>query len=587
METFIDLFAGCGGFSVGLRRAGMRSLAELEIDAWAAATLRSNFKNSEVIEDDIRNITDEKILQYTGVDVIVGGPPCQGFSVAGSTQYGLFDPRNELFYWFLHWVELLLPKIAVIENVPTILTKSKEGVTVLDAVKERLEPLGYTVKAKILNSADFGTPQARRRAFIVASRRGVDFVFPRVTHSQQSDQKGLFQTVLSYVTVGEALSDLPDLRSGEGSDDLVPYETAPQNRYQEYVRAGSSGVCNHIAMKHTSRLIERFKVIKPGQSLKDVPIEYGQIAKITGEKVKKPFGYNNYRLDPSVPSMTIPASFQSLFLHPFQNRNLTAREAARIMGFPDSFVFKGKRTTMSWEKHLSQYNQIGNAVCPTVAEALGRELIRALASANPDIAAAPPSLTRPPLPLKRAEQIPVLLGTIPEELRNRLAEVGKEWLKSPNTVFQSQGFSVPVETLPAAILFARWRECPLCSPDVAPHGHHTGTICFLISKDDLHSLRENKQDHGLDYHLRASLGLNHQVGHLVGEKLGELGFASIKDIQNERTGRKVRGIEVSTKIKVDAQLQRDFYRSVKDLLTIKKSTTKAEVRGGPVCSDSF
>ena len=131
---------------------------------------------------------------------------------------------------------------------------------------------------------------------------------------------------------------------------------------------------NHDAMKHLDRLIERFKIIKQGQSLKDVPISHGQIAYGSGEKVEKPFKYNNYRIRGDRPSLAIPASYQSLFIHPYLNRNLTAREGARLMSFPDWYEFSGPRTSMSWEEGLSQYNQIGNAVCPLVAKALGKSI---------------------------------------------------------------------------------------------------------------------------------------------------------------------------------------------------------------------
>ncbi len=574
MVKFLDLFAGCGGFSAGLRRAGLHGVGKLEIDEWAAATLRANFPQSEVLQADIRTIPDSKIETFRGVDVIVGGPPCQGFSVAGGTQFGIHDPRNELFHWFLHWVEVLRPRIAVVENVPTILTKVQDGGTVLDAVRERLGSLGYTVQAQILNAADYGTPQARRRAFIVASANGVNFAYPAPTHSPPGNGD-LFGPTLRYQTVGEALSDLPTLKAGEGTDELVPYATKAGCDYQRYAREGSVGVRNHIAMRHTSRLVERFKVIQPGQSLKDVPVEHGQVAKLTGEKVKKPFGYNNYRLDPHLPALTIPASFQSLFLHPVEHRNLTAREAARIMGFTDDFVFMGKRTTMSWEKNLSQYNQIGNAVCPPVGEALGRQIVAALREAGSrDESATSDSRTRP-LQLRGAERIPRIEAQIPDALRLALMELGRAWSNSSAEFVSLQGLRVPLELLPAAILIASEHDCSVCSPDAQPFGRHGNSICFLISKDDVQSLRQNGQDHGLDYHLRAIFGVDHQVAHLVGELLDRIGLAEVVELVNERTGRKVRGLIATDPSAVPPSLRTQWRSELRRVVKVEPELARS------------
>ena len=287
MIKFLDLFAGCGGFSVGLKKAGLISIGEVELDEWAAESLRFNFPESRVLQGDIREFDDEIINSFFGVDVIVGGPPCQGFSVAGASQFGVDDPRNELLHWFIHWVSILNPKIAIIENVPNILTKSDGDKTVLEVIKEEFSRIGYSVAHRVLNAADYGTPQQRRRAFIVASAPGISFEFPVPSHTGNTFlEHDLFSSLLPHVTVGEALADLPRIEAGEGVDELVPYAKLPANAYQMEMRSGSDGVRNHVAMKHTGRLIERFKVIRPGQSLKDVPQEHGQIAKFTGAAVK-------------------------------------------------------------------------------------------------------------------------------------------------------------------------------------------------------------------------------------------------------------------------------------------------------------
>lgn len=567
MATFLDLFAGCGGFSVGLKKAGLTSVGEVELDEWAAQSLRFNFPESRVLRGDIREFNDATIRTFSGVDVIVGGPPCQGFSVAGASQFGIDDPRNALPHWFLHWVSVLNPKIAIIENVPSILTKSDGTTTVMEAIKGEFERLGYTVAYRVLNAADYGTPQLRRRAFIVATAAGISFDFPAPIHAGNAgSERDLFNNLPSYVTVGEALSDLPPIEAGEGTDDLVPYATRPVNAYQIEMRSASGGVINHVAMKHTSRLIERFKVIMPGQSLKDVPQEHGQIAKLTGAAVQKPFKSNNYRLDPTKPSLAIPASFQSLFLHPTLNRNLTAREAARIMGFPDNYEFKGKRTTMSWEKHLSQYNQIGNAVCPPVATALGHSILHALNTAEPNTVPRTTLNTQNLLSgprakvLSRATPLPVITPIVGSKFELKLTQLGEQLLGCTGATFSRQGFTVPTATLPAALIFASSRSCPVCAIEHPPFCNHGGEMPFLISKENLHSLQENGQDHGLDYHLRASFNIPHEVGHLVGAQLADMKLVDLVTVVNQRTGRRVRGMKLMQSAAIPTKLAEAFLK---------------------------
>ena len=545
MHTFIDLFAGCGGFSVGLQAAGLKSVGEVELDAWACESLSANFPNSHILHGDIRDFDDSTIRKFSGVDVVVGGPPCQGFSVAGASQFGVEDPRNELPHWFLHWVDVLRPKMAVIENVPNILTKSAGGGSVFSAIQEAFARLGYATQHRILNAAEYGTPQQRRRAFIVATLPGVNFTFPTPTHKAIDDScNDLFGDDCRQVTVGEALLDLPRIEAGHGTDELVPYLCAPQNVYQTEMRRGSLGVLNHVAMRHTPRLIERFRVIRPGQSLKDVPREFGQIEKMTGKVAEKPFKYNNYRLDPKKPSLAIPASFQSLFLHPELDRNLTAREAARIMGFPDVFRFMGKRTTMSWEKHLSQYNQIGNAVCPPVARAIGVSIEKALQGAPKVDVVRQVAPTAARVNLAGREPLPVVKKLEDGAGGSALQLAGQTLLVGDQPSFKEQGFSIPASALALALLCATEKRCTVCSPSLAPFGSHLGEMAFLISKDGIESLQENGQDHGLDYHLRVLLGIDHQIGHLVAERLAHLGLVELVDVSNPRTGRRVRGMRV-------------------------------------------
>ena len=172
----------------------------------------------------------------------------------------------------------------------------------------------------------------------------------------------------------DAISDLPQINSGKG-DEKQKYLIKPKNNYQKIMRKNSKEIFNHIAMRHTDRLIERFKQIKYGQSVKDVEKKYSQRKRGAANQISgKVFSQNNMRPFPNLPSPTVAASFQSNFIHPYLNRNFTAREAARIQSFPDTYIFKGKRTTMSWEKYLSQYQQIGNAVPPLMAKAMAKTI---------------------------------------------------------------------------------------------------------------------------------------------------------------------------------------------------------------------
>jgi DNA (cytosine-5)-methyltransferase 1 len=380
---FLDLFAGAGGFSLGLELAGLESIGAIETDHFAAATYKYNFPNTPVFTGDIRNLSKAKILDsYAGVDIIVGGPPCQGFSVAGPSQYGKIDERNFLIFEVLRFVKILRPRMFVVENVKGLLSGkiSPEKRAFKEFISE-VEASGYKTRTFVLQAADFGAPQWRERVFIFGS------IDENCLPENFIKQFGTLKK--PHRTVGDILGDLPRVDVGSGTDEITPYLTAPQNNFQKWLRKESKGVTNHISMKHTPRLIERFKQIPIGGSLVDVPLEHGQRIRNGNDlDVRGRFKMNNQRLDPCRISTAITASFQSNFVHPFLNRNLTAREGARLQTFPDKFVFLGPRTLMSKtllrregrenEIGLSQYNQIGNAVPPLLAFAVGNELVRKL-----------------------------------------------------------------------------------------------------------------------------------------------------------------------------------------------------------------
>ncbi|MGR5445426.1 DNA cytosine methyltransferase [Vibrio hepatarius] len=379
----LDLFAGCGGLSCGLEQAGLEVLAACEIDQWAADTYRHNHPNVEVIQKDISSIEKgfwrDKFLGK--VDIVAGGPPCQGFSVSGKRQYGIIAESNSLVTDFLRVVEEVEPKYVIIENVKGFKTGSiSKNKKVFDYLTDTLKSLGFYVYSETLNAEEYGVPSLRSRIFIIASRTELPTPFMPATHSADINC-GL----QPYISVNEAISDLPELNASEGIDDAQSYKSKAMSDFQNRMRSGSNGVFNHVAMKHTSRLVERFKGMEEGHS------SY-RIGRKTDEKKVTSYKMNNQRLFGNKPSLCITANFQSTFIHPTQHRNLTAREAARLMSFPDTYIFKGKRTQMSskfLKKHgrehedfLSQYNQIGNAVPPLLGKTVADGLLNAIKYSN-------------------------------------------------------------------------------------------------------------------------------------------------------------------------------------------------------------
>ena len=370
-KNIIDLFAGCGGLSLGFELAGFNIPLAIEIDEWASETYKRNHPKTKVITDDITQILDLSRLLSGSTETIngiIGGPPCQGFSLSGNRDKN--DPRNSLFMEFVRFVRYFTPEFFVMENVPGLLSmKTKKGEWVKDVIISEFKASGYNVDHHILNAAEFGVPQSRMRVVFIGVRNDLEY------NNEALAPKG-FLFGEEQLSIDDAIMDLPQIEAGEGSD-FVEYNIEPKTDYQKWARNGSDGVYNHIAMRHTKRLIERFSHIGYGQSVADVAKEHqqrqrGDAGKISG----KVYSQNNMRPFPDKPAPTVAASFQSNFVHPYHNRNFTAREGARLQSFPDNYIFCGKRTTMSWEKNLSQYQQIGNAVPPLLAKEIAETIIR-------------------------------------------------------------------------------------------------------------------------------------------------------------------------------------------------------------------
>jgi DNA (cytosine-5)-methyltransferase 1 len=380
---FIDLFAGAGGFSLGFELAGLELIQALEKDDWAVETLKENHDPSKIVHADITDQLDLNNFRDNKPDIIIGGPPCQGFSFAGPNG-DPNDPRNSLFVFFAKWVDFFKPRIFVMENVRGILSrKSASGENISSIIKKTFEEIGYTVDIWILQAAEYGVPQNRIRVFFVGNLLNFHIVPPPTTHYLPGVIPNN-NSLKPAITVGEAILDLPKVLAGEGSE-LQPYDSDPISDFQIWARENSPCVYNHEAMAHTSRIVERFKLVQQGSDLDDIPHDF-KVRKRNGNGNISQNKFNsNYRhLKASSISNTIPASFYSSFIHPTLPRNITSREAARLQSFPDNYVFKGRRTLISkkllqrlgksYYERLSQYNQIGNAVPPLLSKAIASHL---------------------------------------------------------------------------------------------------------------------------------------------------------------------------------------------------------------------
>lgn len=349
----LDLFCGCGGMSWGLARKKFNILAG--IDSWDTAlkTYTHNHKMSKGINIDLSAVEPSTLLDMLGVsknniDVMIGGPPCQGFSKNVPASWRFFeDPRNQLYKTYLKYVEIIYPKIVVIENVAE-LYNAFEG-SIRDEILTILRNVGYAVKVKIIDMSLYGIPQKRRRCFFFASRVGTPF-FPKERSA--------------LISAWSAISDLPVVQQGEGYNGM-PYSHEPENSYQKYMRKNSDTVYNHIANTMKELQTARLASIGPGQGLKDMPAEL---------QVKSGYSGAYGRLDYTSVAPTITRWVFHIgsgrFAHPREVRGLTMREAARIQSFSDDFHFIGSRN--------EQAGQIGNAVPPLFMEQLAQNIYDAL-----------------------------------------------------------------------------------------------------------------------------------------------------------------------------------------------------------------
>ncbi|ADC45879.1 DNA-cytosine methyltransferase [Methanobrevibacter ruminantium M1] len=337
--TVIDLFCGIGGFSKGFEMAGFDVLFGIDIWDIAIETFQHNHKNTEGILADLTELDDDFFKQYTNkVDVIIAGPPCQGFSMCGKREVG--DKRNELFQEVVRAVKIINPKIVIIENVVGLLSmENVDGEDVKGLIVSEFEKLGYETNYKILDASEHGVPQKRKRVIFIGSRIG-DVEFPK-----PKDKK---------VSVMEALGNIPDTN--------FEYYDEPTNSFQELMADGEKKIYNHDAMKHNEKVLKRIENVPQGGNWQDIPPEIYDVGGTHS---------NNYRrLDPNKPSITIKHAIKSMIIHPTFNRVITAREAARLQSIPDSFIIKGNKT--------AQHQQLANAVPPLLGYEIGKQIIKKL-----------------------------------------------------------------------------------------------------------------------------------------------------------------------------------------------------------------
>lgn len=367
--TVIDLFSGAGGLSEGFRQAGAQVLAANDFDKASGETFATTHPDAVFIGGPIQQITAADFLKAAGLkrgelDCLVGGPPCQGFSVYNH-QRGLEDPRSSLYKEYLRIVDGLNPKWVVLENV-TGMASTGAGATV-EAILTGLRKLGYTVEQRVLKAEEYGVPQERRRIVFIGNRLGLPIAYPEKTHGP-----GL----LPFVTVQDALGDLPPLENGEDKG-LLPYACPAFSDYQKELRGNSLYVHNHSATKLSQINMQRMQHIPVGGSWRDIPHE---LLPAGMKKAKRSDHTKRYgRLRPDGLSSTILTKCDvhwGAYIHPNQNRSLTVREAARLQSFPDWFVFKGSRT--------EQFVQVGNAVPPLLGKKIAQAIMQVAESAQPE-----------------------------------------------------------------------------------------------------------------------------------------------------------------------------------------------------------
>lgn len=346
MYTVLDLFAGCGGLGLGFKMIDGYEI-KLANDIWEPAMKTYTYNNPNVpfILSDIKDLGEDVLKHYfpNGVDVIIGGPPCQGFSMCGTRDIN--DNRNTLFYQYARIVSITKPYIFMMENVKGLLSmKNPDGKLVIEEIYKEFDEIGYKIEHQVINSKYYGVPQARERVIIIGTRKDINRKFQYPTPIL--DEENLY-------TVKDALACLPNESSMSG-ELTIRYEDS--SNYLDVVK-GNKGIWNHEIPTHKADVEKRMAFVPQGGNWKDIPEEY-RVGGIHSNAYR--------RLDESKPCVTIKHAYKSMIIHPKYNRCLSIREVARLQSFPDDYVFMDSKT--------SQYQQLANAVPPFLAKAFANQI---------------------------------------------------------------------------------------------------------------------------------------------------------------------------------------------------------------------
>lgn len=348
----IDLFAGCGGLSLGFMKAGYRVNRAVEMDSAIAQTYKVNCPEVDVIVDDIANVDTTGVFSRGDADVIIGGPPCQGFSMAGARiRHGFIDdPRNYLFKHYFNIVKAVKPDVFVMENVKGMKNMQSGQIfeEILRIFSDPKETGGspYVPFHRVIKASDFGVPQKRERLVIIGTLIP-DVPFDRLWDDTRREISLRYPAFFEPITVRDAICNLPPV-----TDDGVICNPEPVTKYQRYLSCDACTITNHTQSRHSKIAVERMRQIGNGQN-------YTKL----NEEINSVHSGSYGRLLWDAPAATITTRFDTpaggRFIHPQEDRTLSPREAARIQSFPDSFVFLGSRREIS--------RQIGNAVPPKVS----------------------------------------------------------------------------------------------------------------------------------------------------------------------------------------------------------------------------
>jgi DNA (cytosine-5)-methyltransferase 1 len=344
----IDLFAGAGGMSVGAMAAGVDVKVAVEIDKYAGMTYRANHPSTFLFNDDIRKFRINGHLDKFKANpkVLFGGPPCQGFSTSNQKTRNKENESNWLFKEYLQLVKAINPDWVIVENVKGII--ETENGYFFERIQEQLKKASYTTQAATLNAADFGIPQIRNRVFIVGSRHGVNYKFPKCSNQVN-------------ITVKDAISDLPALYAGANEHEL-DYKSKALTKYQQKLKKRSRKSVNNLVTANNKLVLKRYEHIPQGGNWENIP---PKLMKNYKDFTRCHTGIY-HRLKEDEPSVVIGNYRKNMLIHPTENRGLSVREAARIQSFPDSFHFFGSIGF--------QQQQVGNSVPPMLAKKIFNNL---------------------------------------------------------------------------------------------------------------------------------------------------------------------------------------------------------------------